>query len=108
MADLHHSCIGKLIREALPEADPAHADMDRLKYLTDAPQERIDWVINNAADDIQRLARGLALVNQLAADAQPQGEDIRALAELNTLVAELIEQLSLLAERASHMAGQEG
>ena len=108
MADLHHSCIGKLIHEALPEADPARADMERLKYLCDAPQERIDWITSNAANDIQTLARGLALVNQMAADAPPTDEDIRTLVELNTVVAELIEQLSALHERATCMVGKEG
>ncbi|WP_295543968.1 hypothetical protein [uncultured Thiohalocapsa sp.] len=108
MGDCYASCIGRLIQQALPEADPARIDMERLKYLCDAPQERIDWITTNAADDIQTLARGLALLNTLAADAPPQGEDIRALADTNTLLAELIEQLSLLVERATCMTGKEG
>ena len=108
MADLHHSCIGKLIHEALPEADPARIDLSRLKYLCDAPQRDIDWITSNAANDIQTLARGLALVNQMAADASPTDEDARALAELNVILGEMVAQLSLLAERAAHMAGREG
>ena len=107
MADCYASCLGRLIHEALPEADPARIDLIRRKYLCDAPQADIDWITANAADDIQTLARGLALVNQMAADAPPTDEDIRTLAELNTLAAELIERLSLLAERAAHMAGRE-
>lgn len=105
----YHACLSRIIRRALPEPDPARYALEgeRLLYTCDAPQSDVDWIRTNAADDIQTLSRGLAVLSTLAAADPPDHADARALAEFTALLSDLIAQLSVLHERATFMTGKD-